>query len=138
MKIIPAKWIDEVLDVALERGVTPTPAIPSGELPVPRWCAVGNAGGPSARRSCAWSRVCRNRRCPESRAIAGFPGLRLIDKGAGITLPAALLLHWRNHACPLDRAVLLQVRGACPVIKYTMIDLARHGVQTNEQGRIYC
>jgi len=35
MKIIPAKWIDEVLDIALERPVTPTPAIPPGELPVP-------------------------------------------------------------------------------------------------------
>ena len=35
MKIVPAKWIDEVLDIALERPVTPTPAIPPGELPVP-------------------------------------------------------------------------------------------------------
>jgi ATP-dependent Lon protease len=35
MKIIPAKWIDEVLDIALERPVAPTPAIPPGELPVP-------------------------------------------------------------------------------------------------------
>jgi ATP-dependent Lon protease len=35
MKIVTAKWIDEVLDVALERPVTPTPAIPPGELPVP-------------------------------------------------------------------------------------------------------
>ncbi|HEY1138839.1 MAG TPA: endopeptidase La, partial [Lysobacter sp.] len=35
MKIVTAKWIDEVLDIALERPVTPTPAIPPGELPVP-------------------------------------------------------------------------------------------------------
>jgi ATP-dependent Lon protease len=35
MKIVAAKWIDEVLDVALERPLTPTPAIPPGELPVP-------------------------------------------------------------------------------------------------------
>ena len=35
MKIVTAKWIDEVLDVALERPLTPTPAIPPGELPVP-------------------------------------------------------------------------------------------------------
>jgi ATP-dependent Lon protease len=35
MKIVTAKWIDEVLSVALERPVTPTPAIPPGELPVP-------------------------------------------------------------------------------------------------------
>ncbi|HJW45189.1 MAG TPA: endopeptidase La, partial [Lysobacter sp.] len=35
MKIVTAKWIDEVLDVALERPVTPTPATPPGELPVP-------------------------------------------------------------------------------------------------------
>jgi len=35
MKIIPAKWIDEVLEIALERPVTPTPTIPPGELPVP-------------------------------------------------------------------------------------------------------
>jgi ATP-dependent Lon protease len=35
MKIVTAKWIDEVLEVALERPVTPTPAIPPSELPVP-------------------------------------------------------------------------------------------------------
>ncbi len=35
MKIVTAKWIDEVLDVALERPVTPTPTTPPGELPVP-------------------------------------------------------------------------------------------------------
>ncbi|MFC5569550.1 endopeptidase La [Lysobacter yangpyeongensis] len=35
MKIVTAKWIDEVLDVALERPLTPTPAIPPDELPVP-------------------------------------------------------------------------------------------------------
>jgi ATP-dependent Lon protease len=35
MKIVSAKWIDEVLEVALERPVTPTPAIPPSELPVP-------------------------------------------------------------------------------------------------------
>ena len=35
MKIVSAKWIDEVLDLALERPVSPTPAIPPGELPVP-------------------------------------------------------------------------------------------------------
>ena len=35
MKIVTAKWIDEVLDVALERPVTPTPPIPPSELPVP-------------------------------------------------------------------------------------------------------
>src|SRR5688500_13162910 len=35
MRIVPVKWIDEVLDLALERPVTPTPAIPPGELPVP-------------------------------------------------------------------------------------------------------
>jgi ATP-dependent Lon protease len=35
MKIVTAKWIDEVLDVALERPLTPAPAMPQGELPVP-------------------------------------------------------------------------------------------------------
>jgi ATP-dependent Lon protease len=35
MKIIPAKWIDEVLDIALERPLSPVPAIPPSELPVP-------------------------------------------------------------------------------------------------------
>ena len=31
MKIIPAKWIDEVLNIALERAPTPAPASASGE-----------------------------------------------------------------------------------------------------------
>jgi len=35
MKIVPAKWIDEVLDIALERPLSPVPAIPPSELPVP-------------------------------------------------------------------------------------------------------
>lgn len=34
LKIVTAKWIDEVLDVALERPVTPTPAQGQGDLPV--------------------------------------------------------------------------------------------------------
>ena len=34
LKIIPAKWIDEVLDIALERPLSPAPAPGQGELPV--------------------------------------------------------------------------------------------------------
>ncbi|OHE83313.1 MAG: endopeptidase La [Lysobacterales bacterium RIFOXYA1_FULL_69_10] len=34
LKIIPAKWIDEVLDIALERPLSPVPAPGQGELPV--------------------------------------------------------------------------------------------------------
>jgi ATP-dependent Lon protease len=35
LKIVSAKWIDEVLDVALERPLAPTPPIPPEGLPVP-------------------------------------------------------------------------------------------------------
>ncbi|MGO4259899.1 endopeptidase La [Lysobacter sp. TAB13] len=34
LKIVPARWIDEVLDLALERPIAPTPASGEGELPV--------------------------------------------------------------------------------------------------------
>ncbi|SFK76856.1 endopeptidase La [Lysobacter sp. cf310] len=34
LKIVPARWIDEVLDIALERPVTPTPVAGPGEVPV--------------------------------------------------------------------------------------------------------
>lgn len=34
MKIIPVKWIDEVLDIALERPLAPVPASGQGEVPV--------------------------------------------------------------------------------------------------------
>ena len=34
LKIIPAKWIDEVLDIALERPLSPAPTPGQGELPV--------------------------------------------------------------------------------------------------------
>ncbi|MGO1069522.1 endopeptidase La [Lysobacter sp. CA199] len=34
LKIVPARWIDEVLDLALERPIAPTPAAGGGELPV--------------------------------------------------------------------------------------------------------
>ncbi|WP_119717776.1 endopeptidase La [Cognatilysobacter tabacisoli] len=34
LKIIPARWIDEVLDIALERPLSPAPASGQGELPV--------------------------------------------------------------------------------------------------------
>jgi ATP-dependent Lon protease len=35
LKIIPAKWIDEVLNIALERAPTPAPASASGEGETP-------------------------------------------------------------------------------------------------------
>ena len=34
LKIVPARWIDEVLDLALERPIAPTPPSGEGELPV--------------------------------------------------------------------------------------------------------
>ncbi|QQP97902.1 endopeptidase La [Lysobacter enzymogenes] len=34
LKIIPARWIDEVLDIALERPIAPAPASGEGEIPV--------------------------------------------------------------------------------------------------------
>lgn len=34
LKILPARWIDEVLDIALERPLTPTPVSGPGEVPV--------------------------------------------------------------------------------------------------------
>ncbi|MBT2748539.1 endopeptidase La [Lysobacter sp. ISL-50] len=34
LKIVPARWIDEVLDLALERPIAPPPASGEGELPV--------------------------------------------------------------------------------------------------------
>jgi len=34
LKIIPARWIDEVLDIALERPIAPVPAAGGGEIPV--------------------------------------------------------------------------------------------------------
>ncbi|KRA20156.1 MULTISPECIES: endopeptidase La [unclassified Lysobacter] len=34
LKIVPARWIDEVLDIALERPVTPTPVAGPAEVPV--------------------------------------------------------------------------------------------------------
>ncbi|WP_131278838.1 S16 family serine protease, partial [Bifidobacterium longum] len=34
LKIIPARWIDEVLDIALERPIAPVPTSGEGEIPV--------------------------------------------------------------------------------------------------------
>jgi ATP-dependent Lon protease len=34
LKIVPVRWIDEVLEVALERPITPMPASGQGDLPV--------------------------------------------------------------------------------------------------------
>ena len=35
MKLLPVKWIDEVLDIALERPLAPRPAITAEPLPAP-------------------------------------------------------------------------------------------------------
>ena len=44
MKIVTARWIDEVLGIALERPVSPLPSTGQGEVPV----AVRDAAGPTA------------------------------------------------------------------------------------------
>ena len=44
MKIVTARWIDEVLGIALERPVSPLPPTGQGEVPV----AVRDAAGPTA------------------------------------------------------------------------------------------
>jgi ATP-dependent Lon protease len=65
LEIVPVKWIDEVLDIALERPLAPKKARKSAQRVT---CAARPNRGKRARQA-----LTRAVRWPETRVVAGFP-----------------------------------------------------------------
>ena len=121
MKIVPVRWIDEVLDIALERPLTPRRA-PAAAVPA----AASRASQRRSRTSstepaCACRRV-ETRWKPASRWLSVLRR----QNAAGITTATAMRVSARCGNVDRDRVA---AHAGCPVHHNAVIDPHRESKQ---------